>query len=258
MIQQLKLFLTAIMFITRIPVPKWVGYSETNLNQCNRYFPLVGIVVGSIGALVYWAAHFIFPSNIAVILSMVSTVITTGGFHEDGFADVCDGFGGGWTKDKILTIMKDSRVGAFGMIGTILILLLKYAALSAIPSSLMVITVISGHAISRAYAVSTMYTLAYVREDELSKSKPVTKNLHKTDFFIAIVIGLLPLVGFGNWQIFLCIVPLTITKLWLDIYFKKWIGGYVGDCLGSMQQVTEVIFYLSIIALGTLIEKGFL
>ncbi len=255
---QLKLFFTALMFITRLPVPKWVGYSEANLNQCNRYFPLVGIVVGAIGGLIYWLAQFLFPANIAVILSMVATIITTGGFHEDGFADVCDGFGGGWTKEKILTIMKDSRVGAFGMIGTILLLLLKYAALSAIPSSIMMITLISGHAISRTYAVSTMFTLPYVREDELSKSKPVTKNLHKTDFMIAVIIGLLPLLLFSNWHVFLVIITLSITKIWLDIYFKKWIGGYVGDCLGTIQQVTEVVFYLSLVALGTLVEKGFL
>ena len=251
--KEIKLFFTALMFITRIPVPKWVGYSEENLNKCNRYFSLVGIIVGACGALVYWGASFLFPSSVAVLLSMVSTILLTGAFHEDGFADVCDGFGGGWTKEKILEIMKDSRVGAYGMIGMVLLLLLKFLALSSLPVPFIVPALIAGHSISRTLAVSTMYNLSYVREDELSKSKPVTKNLHIVDLWITTIIGLISFLLFKNWTIFFTIIPLLITKVWLDRYFKKWIGGYVGDCLGTMQQVTEVVFYLSIIALSSVL-----
>ncbi len=241
------------MFLTSIPSPKWVGYSTDNLNKCNRYFPLVGIIVGGVGALVYYLASFVFPLNISVILSMISTILLTGAFHEDGFADTCDGFGGGWTTEKILVIMKDSRVGAYGMIGTILLLLLKFTAISALHSPIIIPSIIAGHAISRMFAVTSMFTLPYVREDETSKSKPVTKNLHIKDLWIAIFIGLASLLLFQNWIIYLCIIPLLITKFWLDKYFKKWIGGYVGDCLGAVQQVTEVVFYLSIIAMSNII-----
>ncbi|MGQ1787737.1 MULTISPECIES: adenosylcobinamide-GDP ribazoletransferase [unclassified Saccharicrinis] len=252
--KQIKLFFTALMFITRIPVPKWVGYSEKNLNKCNRYFPLVGIIVGGFGALVFWLGSFIFPQSISIILSMVSTILLTGAFHEDGFADVCDGFGGGWTKEKILEIMKDSRVGAYGMIGMILILMLKFLALSSLPVAFVIPSLIAGHSISRTFAVSTMYNLPYVREDELSKSKPVTKNLHIGDLWIAVLIGLCTFLIFVNWTIFLTVIPLLIAKVWLERYFKKWIGGYVGDCLGTMQQVTEVVFYLSIVALSSIVS----
>jgi len=252
---QIKLFFTALMFITRIPVPKWVVYSENNLNKCNRYFPFVGIIIGGIGAFIYWLTHFIFPSNISILLSMIATILLTGGFHEDGFADVCDGFGGGWNKEKILEIMKDSRVGAYGMIGTILLLLLKFVSLSSLPEALIIPSLIASHSISRSFAVSTMFTLPYVREDELSKSKPVTKNLHKIDFWIATITGLATLLIFHSWIIYTTIIPLIITKIWLDNYFKKWIGGYVGDCLGTIQQVTEVIFYLSLIALTSIMEN---
>ncbi len=250
---QLKLLFTALMFITRIPVPKWVGYSEQNLNRCNRFFPLVGIVVGGFGGLVYWLSCYIFPISVSVILSMGSTILLTGAFHEDGFADVCDGFGGGWTKEKIMTIMKDSRVGAYGMIGVILLFILKYATLNAIPASLFIPSLIAGHSISRMMAVTTMYNLPYVREDESSKSKPVTKNLHIKDLWIAIIIGLLSLLLFRNWMVYLTVIPVLVAKFWLDKYFKKWIGGYVGDCLGTIQQVTEVVFYLSLIALVKII-----
>lgn len=241
------------MFITRIPCPKWVGYSEQNLNRCNRFFPLVGIVVGAFGGLVYWLSQFIFPVSISVILSMGSTILLTGAFHEDGFADVCDGFGGGWTKEKIMTIMKDSRVGAYGMIGVILLFILKYATLNAIPPNLFVPSLIAGHSISRMMAVTTMYNLPYVRDDESSKSKPVTKNLHIKDLWIAVIIGLLSLLLFRNWMVYFTVIPALIAKIWLDKYFKKWIGGYVGDCLGTVQQITEVVFYLSLIALVKII-----
>ncbi len=251
--RQLKLFFTALMFLTRIPAPQWVGYSEDNINKCNRYFPLVGFIVGSLGALVYYLAAMIFPVYISVLLSMIATIILTGAFHEDGFADTCDGFGGGWTKEKILLIMKDSRVGAYGMIGTILILLLKFIAITSIPKALIIPAIICGHSISRMFAVTTMYTLPYVREDESSKSKPVTKNLHVIDLWMATLIGLASLFLFKNWIIYLCVIPMLVTKFWLDRYFKKWIGGYVGDCLGAVQQVTEVIFYLSIITIAKFI-----
>ncbi len=242
------------MFLTRLPVPKWVGYSEDDINKCNRFFPLIGILIGGVGALVYWLGAFLFPIPIAVILSMVATILLTGGFHEDGFADTCDGFGGGWSKEKILVIMKDSRVGAYGMIGTILLLLLKFYAIVSLPVSLIVPSIIAAHAISRTFAVTTMFTLPYVREDESSKSKPVTKNLHYIDLWLAVIIGLSSLLIFKNWMVYLTIIPLLITKFWLDKYFKKWIGGYVGDCLGAIQQVTEVVFYLSLIALGSVLE----
>ncbi len=247
--KELRLFFTALMFITRIPVPKWVGYSEKNLNKCNRYFPLVGILVGGFGAFIFWLSSFLFSKEISIILSMVSTILLTGAFHEDGFADVCDGFGGGWTSEKILEIMKDSRVGAYGMIGMILMLALKFYALVSIPSMLIIPALIASHSMSRTMAVSTMYTLPYVREDELSKSKPVTKNLHILDLWIAAIIGLTSILIFQNWIIYFTVIPLLATKFFMDRYFKKWIGGYVGDCLGSIQQVTEVIFYLSVLAI---------
>ncbi len=251
--RQIKLFFTALMFLTRIPAPKWVGYADDNINKCNRFFPLVGLIVGGFGALVYYIASLVFPLYISVLMSIISTVILTGAFHEDGFADTCDGFGGGWTKERILIIMKDSRVGAYGMIGTILILLTKFIAIASIPAPLIIPSIICAHSISRMFAVTTMYTLPYVREDESSKSKPVTKNLHVIDLWVATFIGLASLLIFQNWMIYTCIIPLLITKLWLDKYFKKWIGGYVGDCLGAVQQVTEVVFYLSIIAIAKMI-----
>ena len=96
--RELELFFTAIMFFTRLPVPE-LEYSQEKLNASSRYFPLVGILVGALSATVFMFSSLIFSTNISMLLSMITSILITGAFHEDGFADTCDGFGGGYTKE---------------------------------------------------------------------------------------------------------------------------------------------------------------
>jgi adenosylcobinamide-GDP ribazoletransferase len=177
---------------------------------------------------------------------MIASILTTGAFHEDGFADVCDGFGGGWTKEKILLIMKDSRLGTFGVVGLGLILLLKWSVLKYFPVNTLIIVLISGHAISRLNAVSLISTDKYARDDDSSKSKPLATKMSTGRLIFAILFGLAPLALFYNAYVPLALLPLLIVRWYLSGYFKKWIGGYTGDCLGAVQQVSEVVFYLSL------------
>ena len=121
--RELEYFFGAVRFFTRLPVPDWVGHSAEALNRSARYFPAVGMLVGGIGALVYVAATHLWPQPVAVLLSMAATVYATGAFHEDGLADMVDGLGGGWEKQRILEIMKDSRVGSYGVVAVVLALL---------------------------------------------------------------------------------------------------------------------------------------
>jgi adenosylcobinamide-GDP ribazoletransferase len=247
--KEIRIFFTALMFFTRLPCPKWVDHSEEYLNKSSKYFPLVGIIIGSISALVYWAFQWILPKEIALLLSMIASILATGAFHEDGFADVCDGFGGGWTKEKILLIMKDSRLGTYGVIGIGLILILKWTILKYLPAETIVIALISGHAISRLNAVSVIYTDQYAREDDTSKSKPLATKMGLGELILAIIIGLAPLALFANIYILLTLLPLLLARWYFSGYFKKWIGGYTGDCLGAVQQVSEVIFYISLLVI---------
>ncbi|ELR70116.1 Cobalamin synthase [Fulvivirga imtechensis AK7] len=249
----IRLFFTALMFYTRIPCPKWVDHSAEYLDQCTKYFPLIGWLMGAATAGVLWLGMIIFPVSISVVLSMIAGILFTGAFHEDGFADVCDGFGGGWTKANILEIMKDSLIGAYGVVGLVLILLLKYAALTFIAGELSVWflfwTIISAHTMSRIAAVTMIYYGNYAREDASSKVRPVAKKLSPGNFLVALFIGLAPLAAFNNFWYLLSVIPVGITVVWLWRYYKKWIGGYTGDCLGATQQVAEVVVYLSIIVL---------
>lgn len=250
---EIQVFLTAVMFYTRIPCPKWVDHSEEYLNQATRYFPLIGCIVGLASGLVFWLSSFVMPSPVGVVLSMVCGILLTGALHEDGFADVCDGFGGGWTKDKILGIMKDSVVGAYGVIGVVLILLLKFLLLSelakAFPLQLIVVVLICAHSVSRFGAVLMIFSMKYVRENEDSKAKPVAKSLSLTNLVVAMVFAIAPMLLLDEYWFILALVPVVVTVVYLSYYFKKWIGGYTGDCLGATQQTCEIIFYLSLLIL---------
>lgn len=244
---ELRIFFTALMFFTRIPCPQWVDHSPDYLTKSSRYFPLVGLIVGSIGALVYVIASFVFPSAIAILLSMISTILTTGAFHEDGLGDMFDGFGGGWTKEKILLIMKDSRTGTYGIVGLITVLSLKFAALFYIGTQHIPIVLITGHALSRFAASTLLYTLDYVRDEDQSKAKPAAQKMSHTSLIIGAVFGIAPLLLFFDPFIFLALIPVFAMRFYLGRFFKKWIGGQTGDCGGATQQLCEVVFYLSLL-----------
>jgi len=251
--KEIRIFFTALMFYTRIPCPKWVDHSEEYLNKATRYLPLVGIIVGSISAFVFYAAHFLFPQTVSLILALLAGILVTGAFHEDGLADVCDGFGGGWTKEKILLIMKDSRIGAYGAIGLILLFGLKFSLLASFQPGQIPVLLIAAHALSRFVALTFIFTHTYARDDDSSKTKPVAQKPHISNLFIAAFFGLAPLLLFGTPWILLVLIPLFLMKVYLGWYFKKWIGGYTGDCLGATQQICEVLFYLSFVVLAKII-----
>lgn len=251
---QLNLFFTALQFYTRLPAPKWLVYRPENLSLATAYLPFVGWIVGLTAGAVWVAADYLTNPSIAVLCSMAISILLTGAFHEDGFADVCDGFGGGWTREKILEIMKDSRVGTYASAGLILILALKFALLQSIAGreSAVIGVLISGHALSRLMPVFVIYMLPYSRDTD-SKAKPVAE---KPPFFVlisAVAFGILPLFGMVVYlrqpQLLVAILVLGMITILLARYFKKWIGGYTGDCLGAIQQVCEVAFYFYIVVL---------
>ncbi|MBU1371672.1 MAG: adenosylcobinamide-GDP ribazoletransferase [Bacteroidetes bacterium] len=247
--KEIRIFFTALMFFTRIPCPSFTDHDPEYLNRSSKYFTLVGIIVGSISAIAFYLFQFVFSLEIALLLSFATSLLTTGAFHEDGFADVCDGFGGGWTKEKIMDIMKDSRVGTYGLVGLMILLALKFTSLREIPLELIIPTIISAHAISRLTSVTLIYTDEYAREDLLSKAKPLATKMQHSDYLVACIFGLAPVLLMRNYWVFLAIIPLILTKLYFSRYFNKWIGGYTGDCLGTVQQVAEVIYYLSLLVI---------
>lgn len=238
---EVHLFFNALTFFTRIPAPAWVEFSGNNLNRASRYFSWVGLLVGAAAVLVYLLAIELFPAPIAILLSMIASVWLTGGFHEDGLADVCDGFGGGWEKQQILTIMKDSRLGTYGALGLCFALFTKFQALSVIEQ--IIPALLLAHTLSRFAALTLIYTDDYVREDMDSKAKPLANRMSRKELMVAAIPVLICLIPLGP-KVWLVIVPVWLMRNWLSQFFRRWIGGYTGDCLGATQQLCELVVYL--------------
>ncbi len=266
--RELDLFFTALMFLTRLPAPSWVSFEKSYLNESSRYFPLVGLLVGLIAATSYILLSLWLGSLLGIILSMAITVFVTGAFHEDGFADMCDGFGGGWEKEQILTIMKDSRLGTYGALGLFLIMATKFVALVSLVmtessavlflddnffsrdsySSTVVIALIVAHPLSRFFAVSFIYRLEYVQDIKQRKVKSVANHMSENSLIFSgvSVVGVLFLVNVVTALVLM--VGLFLLHLGFGRYLLSKIGGYTGDCLGAAQQLAEVMIYIVICA----------
>ena len=238
-------FLNGLRFFTRIRIPDQVPHSAALLQRSTPYLPAIGLLVGSLSALTFCIAQFVLPQSVSVLLAMTTALYVTGGFHEDGLSDTADGLGGGWDKDQILTIMKDSRVGSYGVIAVVMVLLIKFASLDEIPTTWVPALLIAGHAFSRYCAILIMGSLDYVRDDASSKSRQLTTKLSGKAMIVASVFGLLPLLWLPFSAMVLGIVTGLLVTAWLGHQFRKWLGGYTGDCLGAVQQLSETVFYLA-------------
>jgi len=243
--RELEYFFGALRFFTRLPVPAWVGHSAEALNHSARYFTLVGLIVGLIGALVFALTSFFWPKTLAVLLAMAATIYVTGAFHEDGWADMVDGFGGGWTRERTLEIMKDSRIGSYGAIALVLLLLAKFMALVELDMLLVAPALVAGHAFSRLCATSVMHFLDYARDE--GKAKPLATRISVGELVVAATFGLVALLLLPPLSVVFGVLLAAAATAFLARKFQQQLGGYTGDCLGATQQLAELAFYLGLL-----------
>ena len=239
---QLQGIRSAVSYFTRVPVKGPVD--ESGLRGALRYFPLVGAGVGAVGAGAWALARLALPGDLAVLIGMAATVLITGALHEDGFADVCDGFGGGFDKEQVLAIMKDSRVGAFGAVGLILLLATKALALIHLADPLMLAALVCAHASSRWTAATLVAALPYARQGEDSKAKTFVSAMGPVDFAVSTTLGLAPTLLLLPMRCWFALAAPVLARLAMGSWFMRRIGGYTGDCIGATQQAGEVAFYL--------------
>ena len=253
--QEYQYLLTAIQFFTRIPLPVATAHDRDSLNQALKYFPLIGWLVGAVCALSFHFAVSFWPISVAVVVSVAVGIMLTGALHEDGFADSCDGFGGGWDKPKVLAIMKDPRIGSYAAIGLILILLLKVITLIELATQsheLAMIALLFAHSASRLLVLPLTWWLDYVRDSDDSKSREmVTARFTVGMLAYSSLFVLLPLLFYQVPILFYTLANASLVVFAMGLYFKRRIGGYTGDCLGATQQVTEIVIYLSLLSLWT-------
>ena len=188
------------------------------------------------------------PQSVSVLLAMAASIYVTGAFHEDGLTDMTDGLGGGWEKLRILEIMKDSRVGSYGVIAIAMVLALKLACLTEINAAWVPVLLVTGHAFSRYCSVLIMAGMHYVREDASSKAKPLATQLSRNALVIASLFGLVPLLWLPFNALIAGMVCALLITVWLGRKLQQWLGGYTGDCLGATQQLSEVAFYVGVLS----------
>jgi adenosylcobinamide-GDP ribazoletransferase len=252
LLQQVRLFFIALQFFTRVPIPGWVGFEPAWLQHASRYFPLVGVLVAVVAALVYGAAAWLWPAPVAVLLSTATGLYLTGAFHEDGMADMCDGFGGGYTRERIMEIMKDSRIGTYGAVALAVTLGLKCTTLSLLAPGQAIGALLLAHPLSRLAAVSLIRSASYARDT--GKAKPMAQEMRAGEFAIAAACAALPALALGAFHIIswstlgAAVAASAVVAWWLRGLFVRRIGGYTGDCLGAVQQVSEVAIYLCVLA----------
>lgn len=244
--------LLALQFLTRVPVHTAV-FDAAELNRSARYFPVIGALVGTIGALVFAAAAQLWPLPVAVLLSMAATVWLTGGFHEDGLADTCDGLGGAVSRERALAIMKDSRIGSYGALGLVLMLGLKAALLSAQGSVLRTAcAMVLAHAVSRAAPVVLLALLRYAGDAEHAKAKPMAQQVHATDVAIALLLAgavtVLLAMPLGIAHTLAALGAAALAAAAMRRWLRRRLGGYTGDTLGATQQGCEAALLLALAA----------
>ena len=281
----LRHFLLALQFFTRIPVTGrlavWVGFSPAMLRASAAYFPAVGVVIGGLVVLLTAALMHYLPTAyaplVAAALGTAWSVWLTGAFHEDGLADVADGLGGSYDRERALIIMKDSRVGAFGAIAVVLALLSKVALLAllgAVGTLWMCFALMAGHVVSRTWPLLIIRWLPHVGDDAGTKSKPLADQISKGSLILALL-WCAAALALSSWvaasvlsgidvQTLTTAQVLPVLKVlacgglasalifvYLLRLFARRLHGFTGDCLGTTQQLCEIAFYLGCaLALG--------
>ena len=224
------------------------GAAETRPAAAVLWYPFVGALIGAFAGGVFWAAHLVFPVTLAVVLATAASLLATGALHEDGFADACDGLGGGATRERALEIMRDSRLGTFGAAGLGLMLAAKALALAAAPPEAIPWLLVAGHAASRASMGLALATGTYARDRGMAAPLAEAPRPGGGRTALSLLVGgaascaLLAeappaalLAGLGG---------LALGHLLMRWAYERKLGGYTGDCLGGVQQASELGLYL--------------
>lgn len=246
--RQLALFLTAVMFLTRIPVPTLHDFQPEWTARSARYFPLVGGLVGLASAVFLVIAAQVWTGVLPALLATVAGILITGAFHEDGLADAADGLAGGQTRERRLEIMKDSRVGTYGVLALGLALGLKVAALGQTPVWLAAAALVAAHAGGRGAAVMVMRVLPYAGDRAWTKVKPVADGVTTGEVVIAAIFAAAALALAGLVAPLATLIALVmgaVAAVIMAFLGRGLIGGWVGDTLGACEQAFEIGFLVA-------------
>ncbi|MBZ9577981.1 adenosylcobinamide-GDP ribazoletransferase [Patescibacteria group bacterium] len=233
----MKQFLIALQFLTILPIKIKSGVKRKDFGAALIYFPIVGAFIGLLLVLILLIFSSL-PHLVTVVLLLIGLIVITGGVHLDGFADTCDGFYGAKPKEKILEIMRDSRVGVMGVIGIVTLLLLKFSLIASLPQNILWRALITMVVFARWSQVLACFTSNYARKE--GKAEYFIEYNSKKEFFLG---GLLTMALFLLLMELKGIILLALSLLPICLfitYVKKRIGGMTGDTIGATSEVAEI------------------
>ena len=235
-------YFVAQTFMTRLPSPVKLQWSEAELASSTPWFVAVGTVVGIIAAIAWQIGFHIWSQEIAALFAITASVLATGAFHEDGLADSADGIGGAFEIEKKLTIMRDSRIGTYGSVALILTIITKFSAISLLDPGTAAGIIVGAHMLGRWTSVPLIKYNDYVREQ--GTGKPFASMVTTNNVICSSVAALvLSVMCFGSMTVI--VLPVVLTGLWLaQRYVRRKLGGITGDVLGAVNSLTELLVYL--------------
>ena len=252
----------ALIFFTRLPFWRIYQPPKDSYKAVVEYWPIVGWLTGGLMAATLYFGSMVMPYNMAIICAILIRVLVTGALHEDGLTDFIDGFGGGGTdRQRILDIMKDSRIGTYGVLGIIFYELLLFFAISSLPPKLAAITIFAADPYAKMIAGQIIQMMPYARTEEQSKAKNIYRRMNIHAGISLAVQGLLPLGlffyvtrGIVEWNMVVFIPCVVMYFLYLLIW--KRLHGYTGDCCGALFLLIELSVYLTVAILWSNIMKA--
>lgn len=259
----MKRIIAALSFFTRLPFWRLCDVPADCYKRVVPLWPLAGWLTGGVMAAVFALTVQVLPLPLCVVLALAARTMLTGALHEDGFADFCDGFGGGTTRERVLEIMKDSHIGTYGVLGLIVYYLITYNILTALlplmstecsmpiwQAGATLLLVVDS--LAKMLSSMIVWWLPYARTAETAKNKLVYQHVSFKEKVTSIITGTLPFV-------LLCPEPMEcnmLIALWagaiavclLLFYMRRRINGYTGDCCGALFVITEAVIYLALLA----------
>jgi adenosylcobinamide-GDP ribazoletransferase len=241
-------FLAAVQFLTRIPMP-YLAYDPDSLSRSVKFFPVVGLLIGSVAALLHLLIAPHLPRLVTALLVIAFLAAVTGCLHEDGLADTADGFGGGLNREQILVILKDSRIGSYGGVALTLSLLARVLLLASLPLAQVPQYLIAAHALCRWTTLPLSYYLAPARNQQdaaaVGQGARIASLTTRGTLLVGSLFSAMICIWLLRTHAAAAIVATIVVTLLSGLYYRRRIGGVTGDCFGATNQLVEIAVYLT-------------
>ena len=249
----------SLMFLTRLPIPQRLDGQHRSLAQSARAFPPCGAIVGAVSGLMLLITQGTnLPAMVCASLAVLTGVMVTGALHEDGLADVADGFGASGSKDRKLEIMRDSRIGVYGVLALVFVLLLKVTSIAALLDVLQSIwhapmILIAVGTLSRTFVTVAMRAMPMARQDgrSVEAGQPSSSDARQA-LITGLSLGVMLLwLAAGMWPIASVLLAGTLAYFGVKRSAMRHVGGQTGDVLGTVQQLTETVMLIALVVVLT-------